>query len=82
MIECSTKCPALMHECQTYHFLSDNVQYPMAISISGVVPRYAERLKTDEIRKDQGNLKTSNNYNLAPSLPPKRKILLILAENC
>ena len=81
MIECSTKCPALMHECQTYHFLSDNVQYPMAISISGVVSRYAERLKTDEIRKDQGYLKT-NNYNLAPSLPPERKILLILAENC
>ena len=54
----------------------------MAISISGVVSRYAERLKTDEIRKDQGNLKTSNNYNLAPSLPSKRKILLILAENC
>ena len=82
MIECSTKCPALMHECQTYHFLSDNVQYPMAISISGVVSRYAERLKTDEIRKYQGYLKTSNNYNLAPSLPPERKILLILAENC
>ena len=54
----------------------------MAISISGVVSRYAERLKTDEIRKDQGYLKTSNNYNLAPSLPPERKILLILAENC
>ena len=53
----------------------------MAISISGVVSRYAERLKTDEIRKDQGYLKT-NNYNLAPSLPPERKILLILAENC
>ena len=32
--------------------------------------------------KDQENLKTSENYNPARSLPPKIKILPTLAKNC
>ena len=32
--------------------------------------------------KDQENTKTSYNYNLLPSLPPKIKNLLILTKNC
>ena len=47
-----------------------------------VSSRVAERLKTKEIRKGVENFKTSNNYNVVPSLPPKIKILLILAKNC
>ena len=78
MIECRTKCPALMHECQIQHFLLDNVQYPTAIPISGV----AKQLKTDKIRKDQAFLKTSKNYNLVASLCPKRRVFLRLAKNC
>ena len=38
-------------------------------------------LESQEIRKDQENVKTSQNYKFVLSLPPKRKILLILAKN-
>ena len=41
-----------------------------------VASRVAERL-----RKDQNNLKTSWNYNLVPSPPPKKKSLSILAKD-
>ena len=44
--------------------------------------RVAERLKSQEIRKDQENLKISQNYTLVSSLPPKIKLLLLLARNC
>ena len=81
MIECRTKCPALMHECQTPYFLFDSVQCPTAIPICGVVSRFAERVKTDEIRKYQAFLKTSKNYNLVSSLRPKRGVFLRLAKN-
>ena len=47
-----------------------------------VSSRVAERLKTKEIRKGVENFKTLYNYNVVPSLPPKIKILLILAKNC
>ena len=35
-----------------------------------------------EIMKDQENLKTSENYNLVPSISLKMKTLLILLKNC
>ena len=38
-------------------------------------------LRTWEIRKVQNNVKTSWKYNLVPSLPPKYKILSILAKD-
>ena len=38
-------------------------------------------LRTWEIRKVQNNVKTSRNYNPVLSLPPKKKILSILAKN-
>ena len=44
--------------------------------------RVAERLNigSEEIRKNQKSLKTSQNDSLVPSLPAKMKILLILAK--
>ena len=36
--------------------------------------------KTYEIRRVQNNVKTPWKYNLAPSLPPKNKILSMLAK--
>ena len=47
-----------------------------------VFSRVAERRKAKEIRKGVENFKTSYNCNLVPSLPPKMKILLILAKKC
>ena len=47
-----------------------------------VFSRVAERRKAKEIRKGVENFKTSYNYNLVPSLPPKINILLILAKKC
>ena len=47
-----------------------------------VFSRVAERLKAKEIRKGVENFKTSHNCYLVPSLPPKMKILLILAKKC
>ena len=44
--------------------------------------RRTQDLRSYKIRKGQENLNTSKNYNLVPSLPPKLKILLILAKNC
>ena len=38
-------------------------------------------LRSQEIRKDQNNLKTSLNYNLVPSLPPPQNILSMLAKD-
>ena len=43
---------------------------------------YAHTRKKKKRLKTQENLKTSQNYNLVPSLPPKLKIPPILAENC
>ena len=44
--------------------------------------RVAEQLKTQELRKLGENLReTSENYNLAASLPLKIKTLLMLANN-
>ena len=40
----------------------------------------AEQLRILEIRKVQNNVKTSWNYTLVPNLPPKNKILSILAK--
>ena len=34
------------------------------------------------VNKDMKNLKPSKNYNPLPSLPPKNKILSIVAKNC
>ena len=44
----------------------------------------AEQIKTQDLRKLEisGNLKTSRKYNLVTSLPPKMKILSMLAKNC
>ena len=39
------------------------------------------RLKILGNYKRSGKSKTSSNYSLVPSLPPKIKVLLILAEN-
>ena len=44
----------------------------------GGLSAHARKKKASEIRKDQENLKTSQNYKLAPSLPPKLKAFLIL----
>ena len=58
------------------------------------IPRYFRRwagfhahtrkkidLKSQEIGKDQENLKTSYNYSLVLNLPPKMKIFSILVKN-
>ena len=41
-----------------------------------------KKKKEKEIRKDQENLKMSQNYNLVAILPSKPKNFLILKENC
>ena len=46
-----------------------------------VVSQVPEELKTQDLRKIQNNVKTSWNHILVPSLPPKKKLLSILAKD-
>ena len=62
-------------------FLSPQVKRSAIISRKKWYVRVASRV-AERLRKGQENFKTSYNYNLVPSVPPKIQVLLILAKNC
>ena len=62
-------------------FLSPQVKRNLIISNKLVYTRCFTSCRTKKIGKVQDNVKTSWNYNLVPSLLPKKKILSTLAKD-
>ena len=64
-------------------FFSSQVKRSVIISNKHGIYELPNELSNDlRLRKDQENLKNSENYNLVASLPLKIKVLLILVKNC